>query len=162
MKRQAKLELKPTKPSTQHSALSFVYLAFCGLVAKDSEMAFPRSRGLLAAILAGVLGLIVWPGFAGFYSSLLWYQQLGYGGVFTTSITTKFWLGLVAGLIAGIILFINLKFAMRLAPNVPAPVGYFEIEGEKVPAPNIARIVTKFAVPIAFIVGLLLDRKSVV
>ena len=119
-------------------------------------MPFRRSRALIVAILAGVLGLIVWPGFAGFYSSLLWYQQLGYGGVFTTSITTKFWLGLVAGLIAGIILFINLKFAMRLAPNVPAPVGYFEIEGERVPAPNIARIVTKFAVPIAFVVGLLL------
>ena len=115
-----------------------------------------RPRVLLVAIIAGVLGLIVWPGLAGFYSSLLWYRQLGYAIVFTTSITTKFWLGLVAGLIAGIVLFINLKFAMRLAPNVPAPAGYFEIEGERVPAPNIARIVTRFAVPIAFVVGLLL------
>ena len=123
-------------------------------------MQFKRPRGFVIAIGIAIFGLILWPAFAGFYTSLLWYRQLGYELIFTTEIRTKFWLGLVAGLIAGAFLFLNLKIAIRLSPEKIRRANVIEIEGRQFPAPNVIALLARFALPFAFIVGFVLALQA--
>lgn len=123
-------------------------------------MRFKRPRGFIIAIVLAVFILILWPAFASFYTSLAWYRQLGYELIFTTEIKTKFWLGLIAGLIAGTVLFLNLKIAMRFAPEALRPINYIEMDGRRIPTPNFVSLISRFALPLAFVVGMVLALEA--
>lgn len=123
-------------------------------------MRFKRPRGFVIAIILAVFILILWPAFASFYTSLAWYRQLGYELIFTTEIKTKFWLGLIAGLVAGGVLFLNLKVAMRFAPEALRPTNYIEMDGRQIPTPNFVGLISRFALPLAFVVGLVLALQA--
>lgn len=112
-----------------------------------------RPRRLIFLIALLILVVVVWPIFAGFYTELLWYDHLGYSSVMLTSLWTKIMLGLVVGLISTGILLVNYRTARRLSPHIQ-PVEFIEIDGERLPAPNIAVSIGRFAIPLVVLVGL--------
>ena len=69
-----------------------------------------RRKRPLWLILLPVLILILflWPGWAGFYSEWLWFQELGFQRVFTRTLLTKFGLGAVITLISALLIWLNL------------------------------------------------------
>ncbi|MEP7273834.1 MAG: UPF0182 family protein, partial [Acidobacteriota bacterium] len=121
----------------------------------DVPQQFGRRRWIIPAVLLAFFLLVLWPAIAGFYTTLLWFSQLGYSQVFTTTLATKLWLAAASGIISIAVLLINLRIARRFCPELPLPEGYFEIEGERIAAPSFARIVARLAIPVAFVVGLL-------
>jgi uncharacterized membrane protein (UPF0182 family) len=58
------------------------------LLPEPERSSFKRPRWLIAAIVL-LLMLLLWPGWAGFYSEWLWFKQLGYENVFSTTLRTN-------------------------------------------------------------------------
>jgi uncharacterized membrane protein (UPF0182 family) len=117
---------------------------------------FSRRPGwLIPTALFAFIVLILWPALASVYTTWLWFSQLGFQKVFTTTLVTKLWLGLVTGVISVVVLLVNLRIARRFCPELPVPEGYFEIEGERIPAPSFARIVARLAIPVSLFLGFL-------
>lgn len=115
-----------------------------------------RSRLPLWFGLALLLLLIIWPSWAGFYTTLLWFQNLGYQPVFSTILKTKSTLSLVTGIIAGLIVWLNFRLALRLAPTGPQRAEhFFTIEGEQIKAPDLSDLVGKLVKPAAVVAGVL-------
>ena len=81
-----------------------------------------RRRGALAPTLA-VLGVLVVAAFllASVWTDVLWYQQLGYVGVYRTELFTKVALFVVGALIMGAAVLVSLMVAYRSRP-IYAPV----------------------------------------
>src|SRR5215212_5291091 len=74
----------------------------------DYEEVQPARRGyqrprwlLLLPIL--ILVLLLWPGWVGFYTEWLWFRELGYERVFSTTLLTKLGLGAVTALAAALL-----------------------------------------------------------
>lgn len=67
-------------------------------------------------------------GVATFYTGLLWFEQMGYGSVFWTTLKAKWGVALVAGLLFFLAVFINLRIPIRgrtvlnIAGGVVTPV----------------------------------------
>ena len=61
-----------------------------------------RSRWLIFLPVL-LLVLFLWPGWAGFYSEWLWFQELGFQRVFTRTLLTKFGLGAIVYRLAQIL-----------------------------------------------------------
>lgn len=81
-------------------------------------------RGRVVLIVAAVVlffGLTSLRGMAGFYTTYLWFDELGFGDVWQGVLGTK--LALVAGFTAGffLLLYLNLFIADRLAPKFRTP-----------------------------------------
>lgn len=108
-------------------------------------------------ILLGLLLLILllWPGGAGFYSEWLWFNQLGYENVFTTTLRTKAWLGGIALLIAGFLIWLNFKLALGLSKARSRLVQYFTFNNERVPIPDIAGFVERWGIRLALLLGVI-------
>ncbi len=107
---------------------------------------------ILGALL--LLLLIVWPSWAGFYTTLLWFENLGYQQVFTTLLRTQFMFGVSVGLLAGLIVWLNLRLALRLSPHVPRSTEkFFTIEGERVTAPDFGSLIRRLAKPASVVAG---------
>jgi uncharacterized protein len=123
-------------------------------------MALMRNRFVLPLIVLAIVLLVLWPAVAGFYTTFLWYSQLGYSQVFTTSLLTKLWLAAVVGLVSFVVLLANVRIARRLHSELPVAEGYFEIEGERIPAPNVARTVTRLAIPAAIVLAVLFSTSG--
>src|SRR5262245_49074493 len=75
-----------------------------------------RSRILIAVAVAGVLLLLIGPRFIDAYVDWLWFGELGYRSVFTTVLTDRLVVGLVAGVLMGAIVFAALALAYRTRP----------------------------------------------
>jgi hypothetical protein len=115
-----------------------------------------RSRLPIYFGIALALLLIVWPSWAGFYTTMLWFQDLGYQNVFSTTLRTQFLLGLSVGLVSGLLVWLSLKLALRLAPVAAQRVErFFTIEGERIQAPDFGDLIGKFVKPAAVVVGAL-------
>lgn len=110
-------------------------------------------RWIIPAAVFAFLVLVLWPAIAGIYTTWLWFGNLGFGQVFATTLSTKLMLGLSTGIVSIAVLILNLWIARRFCPELPVPEGYFEIEGERIPAPNFARIVARLAIPVALLLG---------
>jgi uncharacterized membrane protein (UPF0182 family) len=123
-------------------------------------MPFKRRGLLIPLVTLGLLLFVLWPAIAGFYTTFLWYSQLGYGQVFTTTLFTKLWLAVAVGAISFVVLLANVRIARRYHPELPVVEGYFEIEGERIPAPNVARLVTRLAIPAAVVLALLFSTSG--
>jgi len=109
-----------------------------------------HTRALIGAGAAIVL-LIVLGQFAAIYADYLWFDALGYRGVYTTELGTKVALAvgafvLTAGWVSG-----NVALAARLSPG-----HHFQIRGVKwtLPASTIRRWVTLAGMAFSMIVGL--------
>src|SRR4051794_27956545 len=78
----------------------------------------PRGRvGLVLAVIALFILLTSLRGIAGFYTDLLWFDSLGYRGVFTGVLGAKASLTALFSLIFFVVLWVNLFIADRLAPR---------------------------------------------
>jgi uncharacterized protein len=106
------------------------------------------------AILIAAL-LFVWPMWAGFHTNWLWFEQLGYQSVFTTTLAAKAMLGAVAGLVTAAILWINFRLARRLSPGGGAarPVRFVEVNGQQIPAPDFSKLADRIAIPVSLVAG---------
>ncbi|HZS06391.1 MAG TPA: UPF0182 family protein [Blastocatellia bacterium] len=115
-----------------------------------------RSRWpLFTGLAALLLLLIVWPSLAGFYTTLMWFQNLGFQSVFTTMLKTRTMLGTGTGALVVLVVWLNLRLALRLSPHTPrVRENFFTIEGERVVAPDFGGLVSKLARPAAVVAGI--------
>ncbi len=118
-------------------------------------MSSTRRRWIIPTLLLAFLLLVLWPAIAGIYTTYLWFEHLGYQQVFRTTFLTKIVLGLITGVISFAVLMINFRIARHFCPELPVPEGYFEVEGERIPAPNFARMVARLAIPAALLLSFL-------
>jgi uncharacterized protein len=75
-----------------------------------------RSRILIAIALAAVLLLLIGPKLIDAYVNWLWFGELGYRSVFTTTLFTKLIVFLVVGVSIGAVVFAALALAYRTRP----------------------------------------------
>ncbi|MFP5224980.1 MAG: UPF0182 family protein [Actinomycetota bacterium] len=83
---------------------------------------FPRPRvpRWLTVTLIVVFGLLTFGRtVATFYTDALWFDQLGYGTVFWTGISTRVILWAIFGVLATLIFFVNLWLTIRATPDNP-------------------------------------------
>ncbi|HEV2665143.1 MAG TPA: UPF0182 family protein [Blastocatellia bacterium] len=113
----------------------------------------PR-RFLIRLLLLAVIPLaVVLPTGAGFYTDWLWFQQLGYQTVFTTTLGAKAWLGVAVGLITAILIWLNFKISLRLSPQTSGVSRRFVIEGQEIATPDFSALAPRLAPVIALVVG---------
>ncbi|MBO0725398.1 MAG: UPF0182 family protein [Blastocatellia bacterium] len=110
-----------------------------------------RLRLLLPAIAALVVAL---PAGAGLYTNWLWFQQLGYQTVFTTTLGAKAGLGAAVWLITAALIWLNFKLALRLSPVMAGASRHFVIEGQEIPTPDFPALAPRLAPLVALAVGL--------
>ncbi len=96
---------------------------------------------------------IALPAGAGLYTTWLWFQQLGYQTVFTTTLSAKVWLGVAVGLITAVLIWINFKLALRLSPETSHVARHFVIEGQEIAAPDFSALAPRLAPLVALAVG---------
>jgi uncharacterized protein len=78
----------------------------------------PRGRiGLVVAVVVIFILLTSLRGIAGFYTDLLWFDSLGYRGVFTGVLGAKITLVALFSVVFFLVLWLNLLIADRLAPR---------------------------------------------
>ena len=82
-----------------------------------------RSRILVGIALTFVLLLLIGPRFIDAYVDWLWFGELGYRSVFTTVLTTRLVVFLVAALVVGAVVFGALTLAYRTRPVFVPSVG---------------------------------------
>src|SRR6185437_14920095 len=82
-----------------------------------------RSRILIAVALAVVVLLLFGPKLIDAYVDWLWFGELGYRSVFTTTLVTRVVVFLVAGVVMGAIVFAALALAYRTRPVFVPTVG---------------------------------------
>ena len=112
-----------------------------------------RSRWLIFLPVV-LLVLFLWPGWAGFYSEWLWFQELGYQRVFTRTLLTKFGLGAIVTLVAALLIWLNLKLALSLSSAYTNMVRYITVNKEKVALPDIGGFIARWVLLIALLIGL--------
>src|SRR5262245_35047563 len=109
-----------------------------------------RYRLLLLAVIPVA---VVLPMGANLYTNWLWFQQLGYQTVFTTTLGAKVLLGVAVGLITAALIWLNLHLALRLSPQTAGAGRRFMIEGQEIPAPDFSALAPKLAPFVALVVG---------
>src|SRR5207247_4018124 len=84
-----------------------------------STIGLPTRTRRWPLVLIGivVLTIILFTALSGFVIDLLWYREIGQGGVFWTVLRTKFVLAIVFGLLFFGILLVNLLIARRIRPT---------------------------------------------
>ncbi len=113
---------------------------------------FKRSRWLLV-IPALILLLLLWPGWTGFYTEWLWFEELGYQQVFSTTLRAKMLLGVIAALLAGLLIWINFKLALRLTAAQSRMLRFVTVNNEQVPLPDIAGFVERWGLRLSLLAG---------
>jgi uncharacterized protein len=128
-----------------------------------------RPRWLLIIVAVAFITIFALPPGVVLYTDLLWFKDLGYLTVFSTMLVTKVTLSLTAGLIAAAFTWLNFGLALRLS-HEPADVqevsretggeaGWeagprsFVINGQRIPAPDLARLAGRLAPPAALAIG---------
>lgn len=117
---------------------------------RESPRRFPRKLAVLAGLF---LLLILWPSWAGFYAEWLWFRELGYEKVFSTTLLTKLGLGTITVLVTALLVWLNFKLALRLSAAYARMLRYFTVGKERVPLPDLARFAERWALPIALLIG---------
>lgn len=79
----------------------------------------PRGRpAIVVTVLVLFVVLTSLRGTAGFWTDYLWFDQLGFGNVFTGILSAKFTLAIVFSAAAFVLLLVNLVVADRIAPRL--------------------------------------------
>src|SRR5262245_4829390 len=113
----------------------------------------PRRFHFRLLLLVIIPLVLVLPMGAGLYTNWLWYKQLGYQTVFTTTLGAKALLGASVGLITAALIWLNLKLALRLSPETSGVARRFMIEGQEIPAPDFSALAPRLAPLVALVVG---------
>jgi hypothetical protein len=120
-----------------------------------------RPRWLWIIVAVAFIAIFAWPLWAVFYTDWLWFKDLGYQTVFSTMLVTKVTLGLTVGLLAAAFTWLNFGLAVRPS-HEPADVQEvsreagprsFVINGQRIPAPDLARLVGRLALPAALAIS---------
>src|SRR5262249_20937427 len=112
----------------------------------------PRRSRFRLLLVAAVALVIVLPMGAGVYTTWLWFQQLGYQTVFTTTLLTKVTLGAAVGLITAAVLWLNFGLALRLSPETGHVARRFVIEGQEIQTPDFSALAPRLA-PLVALAG---------
>jgi len=83
----------------------------------DADRLAPTRRPLVTALVVAAALLVVIGIAAQFWTEVLWYQSVGYTGVFSTQLVTKVLLGLVGGLLTAAMVWSSIHFAYRSRPG---------------------------------------------
>src|SRR5262245_45157728 len=113
----------------------------------------PRRFRYRLLLLAVIPLAVVLPMGAGLYTNWLWFQQLGYQKVFTTTLGAKALLGAAVGLITAALIWLNFKLALRLSPQTSGVARHFVIEGQEITAPDFSTLAPKLAPIVSVVVG---------
>lgn len=111
------------------------------------------SKSLLGLLALFVLLVIIWPSWAGYHTTWLWFQQLGFLPVFTTVLLTKVVLGVTAALLAAGILLLNFKLALRQSSQQPYKRRVIRIEGQEAELPDFGELPKRLALPVTLLLG---------
>jgi uncharacterized protein len=120
---------------------------------KHMQTSRPRRFRLRLLLLAVVPLAVALPAGAGLYTNLLWFQQLGYQTVFTTTLGAKAGLGAAVWLITTALIWLNFKLALRLSPRTAGSSRRFVIEGQEITAPDFSALAPRLAPLVAAVVG---------
>jgi uncharacterized membrane protein (UPF0182 family) len=121
--------------------------------AGTERRSYKRPRWLLFLPIL-ILVLFLWPSWVGFYTEWLWFRELGYQRVFSTTLLTKLGLGLVTVLIVTVLAWLNFKLALWLSSANARIVRYITVNKERVPLPDIARFIERWVLPISLLIGI--------
>src|SRR6266511_3999453 len=113
----------------------------------------PRRFRYRLLLLAVIPLAVVLPMGSVLYADLLWFQQLGYQTVFTTTLGAKALLGAAVGLITAALIWLNFNLALRLSPQTAGRARRFVIEGQEIPAPDFSALAPRLAPFVALAVG---------
>jgi uncharacterized membrane protein (UPF0182 family) len=119
----------------------------------QARYGFKRPRWLILLPIL-ILILFLWPSWVGFYTEWLWFRELGYQRVFSTTLLTKLGLGLVTVLVTAVLVWLNFKLALRLSRANSRIVRYITVNKERVPLPDIARFIERWVLPISLVIGI--------
>ncbi|HEV2666634.1 MAG TPA: UPF0182 family protein, partial [Blastocatellia bacterium] len=139
-------------------------------ITTDSEIqGIPKRRRwprwLLIIVAVAFITIFAWPPWVVFYTDWLWFKDLGYQTVFSTMLVTKVTLGLTVGLLAAAFTWLNFGLALRpshepaYVQEVSKETGReagprsFVINGQRIPAPDLARLAGRLALPAALAIG---------
>ncbi|WP_028653426.1 UPF0182 family protein [Nocardioides halotolerans] len=75
-----------------------------------------RSRALVITAVVLVLAFFALTTFANFYTNVLWYRDVGFGGVYSRLLWTKIALFAVFGLLMAVVVVVNMVIAFRVRP----------------------------------------------
>ena len=109
-------------------------------------------RKLTGLFFFAVLLLIVFFGQAiSLYTDWLWFQEVGYTQIFTTTLTFKLTLGLVFGGLFFLLIYFNVK----LAAHAPRNIRFLEQENAiELPSPELVDpLVQRLLLPVAILLG---------
>src|SRR3989304_3793637 len=109
-------------------------------------------RGLTRLFFFAVLILIIFFGQAiSLYTDWLWFQEVGYTQIFTTTLTFKLTLGLVFGGLFFLLIYFNVK----LAAHAPRNILFLEQENAiELPSPELVDpLLQRLLLPVAILLG---------
>ena len=89
----------------------------------DTRRPGGRARALVITGVVLVVAFFVLTTFASIYTDRLWYDEVGYGQVFSTMLWTRVGLFLVFGVFMGVAVAVNMYFAYRFRPLFRMPGG---------------------------------------
>jgi uncharacterized membrane protein (UPF0182 family) len=88
----------------------------------DTATLPPARRPLVTALVVAGILLVVLGIAAQFWTEVLWYQSVGFAGVFSTQIVSKVALGVVGGLVTAAVVWSSIHLAYRNRPiYAPSP-----------------------------------------
>src|SRR5215213_5577722 len=120
---------------------------------EPERRSYKRPRWLILLPIL-ILVLFLWPGWVGFYTEWLWFRELGYQRVFSTTLLTKLSLGVVTALAAALLVWLNFKLALHLSRAYSSIVRYITVNKERVPLPDIARFIERWVLPLSLLIGI--------
>lgn len=110
-------------------------------------------RGLPGLILIAAVLLLAVPSTAAFYTDWLWFQELGYQGVFLRTLNAKFLLFAGTFAVAFVFLFVNLRLARRALTRPQFILGTTE-DGRPIVVES--KSLASLLLPVAIVVSFLL------
>jgi len=112
----------------------------------------PSPLAITLTILAVITGALV--ALSGFYVDWLWFNSVGFTGVWTTVLTTKVALFVIAGLLTSLIISLNVYLAFRRRPfYVPTSVEADNLERYRATIDPIRKLVFAGIVLVLFYFG---------
>jgi uncharacterized membrane protein (UPF0182 family) len=122
--------------------------------------AWPRVPRIFVAAGAAVLALVAWVSWADFYTTWLWFADVGYLPVYTVALGTKLLLGGAAALVATLVAWTSFRLAIRFAPRSAGDGRVVFLEGKRIVVPSFARGIAILALPVAIVVGLVVGSAA--
>ncbi|NLE73761.1 MAG: UPF0182 family protein [Actinobacteria bacterium] len=122
----------------------------------------PRRTKIVLWILAIIIAVVILAFIlSSFWSEILWFDEVGYRGIFLTRIWAPLALGVVAGIVFFAVFYLNLRLARRLSPRLRVAARNQDDEGteilELIPTPdrsvNRILLIGSMVVALFFAVG---------